>query len=237
MPPSTLTLSPGATAQRPLYFAYGSNLSYSQMQDRCKDCPGQSAVPVAIARLDGWKWIIGDRGYATIIPPPLFRGGSLLSEWGATDVEESTSREMVYGILYNITSDDEALLDGYESVDHDAPASKGHVSLSMRPREQGEGHYTKWYVSVHVEEWLADRNDLGTRGENITSDSINEKGLSAPTPKMCTALVYVDEECVRESEPKSEYIIRMNRGITEACSIGLPEQWVNTTMRRFIPKS
>jgi hypothetical protein len=201
------------------------------MRDRCKHNPEQSAVPVAIARLDGWKWIICERGYATIIPPHPLREGRLLSEWGETGEADRTSRETVYGVLYNMTSDDEAVLDGYEVVDPGAPAAKGHVSLSIRPREQGKGHYTKWYVPVVVEKWLDSRDDLEGCKEHVALSCVD-----APNTSTCTALVYIDEECVRESDPRPEYIARMNRGITEACSIGLPEQWVDTSMRRFIPK-
>lgn len=217
MASNTSRPSPDTPGQRPLYFAYGSNLSFSQMEDRCKDNPKQSAVPVAIARLDGWKWIICERGYATIIPPPSLRVGRLLSEWGAASDEGNALGNTVYGLLYNMTSGDEAILDGYEVVDRNAPPAKGPLSFEMRPREQGKGHYTKWYVPVTVEKWLPGSASLSAQGLDI-----------------CTALVYIDEECVCESEPKTEYIARMNRAITEACSIGLSEQWVESAMRRFI---
>ena len=44
-----------------LYFAYGSNMYRPQMADRC---PG--ALPVGTASLHGWRFVINQRGVATI---------------------------------------------------------------------------------------------------------------------------------------------------------------------------
>src|SRR5438034_11443325 len=58
-----------ATHTQYFYFAYGSNLSYSQMRQRCTNKPDISAKPLAIARLNKWRWIICERGYANVLPP------------------------------------------------------------------------------------------------------------------------------------------------------------------------
>lgn len=73
-----------------LYFAYGSNLLLSQMQRRC---PG--SAPVTAARLKGWRWLIGERGYATIAP---------------------AARGVIHGALYTLTERDVARLDINEGV-------------------------------------------------------------------------------------------------------------------------
>jgi len=44
-------------------FGYGSNLSFVQMKERCPD-----NVYSCTAKLDNWKWIINERGFATIKP-------------------------------------------------------------------------------------------------------------------------------------------------------------------------
>lgn len=72
------------------YFAYGSNLDAAQMRSRC---PG--AMPVSAARLDGWQFRIGHRGYATIQP--------------AAD-------GVVWGGLWDVTDDHLASLDRHEGV-------------------------------------------------------------------------------------------------------------------------
>ncbi|OKL60905.1 hypothetical protein UA08_03120 [Talaromyces atroroseus] len=201
------------TESRPLYFAYGSNLSYGQMRQRCTHAPGHSATPRALARLDGWKWIICDRGYANVIPPAELRIGEFQRVWADSPATEKG--DTVYGLLYDMAVEDEMLLDRYEDVDYAAPVGKeDKVALSMRPRKQGRGDYTKWYVPAVVEQWFG-----------------KEKG-----PDVTTVLVYIDEECVREGRPRDEYIARMNRGIVEAQSLGLPTAWTDDVLRKFIPK-
>ena len=44
------------------YFAYGSNLSFSQMNKRCPD-----NIRLNVGRLNGYRWIISNRGYANVI--------------------------------------------------------------------------------------------------------------------------------------------------------------------------
>ena len=83
MPP----LLPQEVSRRP-YFAYGSNMVLTQMQQRCP-----AAQDMGIARLDGWRWRINQHGYATIVP------------------EQSA---YVLGVLWSLTSACEAALDDYE---------------------------------------------------------------------------------------------------------------------------
>ncbi|KAH6892529.1 AIG2 family protein [Thelonectria olida] len=49
-----------------LYFAYGSDLSTEQMQQRCP-----YSTPAGLAHLEGWRWFINSRGYANIAQQPL----------------------------------------------------------------------------------------------------------------------------------------------------------------------
>ena len=75
-----------------LYFAYGSNLNYPQMMERCP-----SSDPVAIAKCIHFKFIINARGVATIIP---------------------NKDSEVYGVLWKITKGDLISLDIYEGVSY-----------------------------------------------------------------------------------------------------------------------
>ncbi|KAB5570157.1 hypothetical protein GE09DRAFT_1283308 [Coniochaeta sp. 2T2.1] len=84
-----------------LYFAYGSNLSPTQMSSRC---PSSSFV--GLARIPGYKFIINARGYANVVPVPA------TSTINSTTTEE----EGVIGVLYEISEEDEDRLDGYEGV-------------------------------------------------------------------------------------------------------------------------
>jgi gamma-glutamylcyclotransferase len=71
-----------------VYFGYGSNLWLDQMNRRC---PHNRYLGMAILR--DWKWIINTSGYANVIPSP---------------------GDVVYGMLYLLTPEDEYALDGFE---------------------------------------------------------------------------------------------------------------------------
>lgn len=207
---------PQPNPSTPLYFAYGSNLSPTQMRNRCAFHPGLSANPVALARLDGWKWFICQKGYANVVPPKGFRvdGG----DGDADKVPRSGEEDTVYGVLYEMARDDERLLDGYEGVDWESRLNEGEkVPASIRPREQGSGEYNKWYFPARVTEWLDEEQ------RKLRSDKEEQ-----------TVLVYVDEHSLRVGPPKKEYIVRMDRAIREAEELGFPKKWANEVMRKFL---
>ncbi|KAH9906365.1 Butirosin biosynthesis, BtrG-like protein [Xylariomycetidae sp. FL2044] len=85
-----------------LYFAYGSNLSETQMHQRC---PNSAAV--GLARLPGWSWLINERGYANITRAPSLQGTTTLV---------GKASPGVYGVLYRLAPEDERTLDLCEGV-------------------------------------------------------------------------------------------------------------------------
>ena len=54
-------------------------------------------------------------------------------------------------------------------------------------------------------------------------------------PELKAMLVYVDYDRIEEAKPKQEYIHRMNEGIQDALAAGIPKDYVDTILRRFIP--
>ena len=85
MPP----LLPQERSRRP-YFAFGSNMIATQMHQRCP-----AAQDRGMARLDGWRFLVNQEGYATLIP------------------DQSA---YVLGVLWSLTSACEAALDDYEEI-------------------------------------------------------------------------------------------------------------------------
>ncbi|KAJ5355750.1 hypothetical protein N7517_010359 [Penicillium concentricum] len=203
-----------------LYFAYGSNLSPAQMKSRCRINPTHSATPLAIATLPHWRWLICEAGYANVLPRPGLRVANQDSET-AHHIPVSGAEDAVYGVLYQMDVGDEKILDGYEGVDTCAAGAKDSdgVPVSVRPRVQGNGSYNKWFVEADVVKWL---DGEGVRG-------LEDKGK-------VPVLVYVDENCIKLAGPKFEYIARMNRAIRESVDLGVPMEWVEEVMRKFIPK-
>ncbi|RYP73825.1 hypothetical protein DL771_003403 [Monosporascus sp. 5C6A] len=93
--------------QEVLYFAYGSNLSPTQMRFRCPNSP-----PVALAHLSGWTWLISERGYANIV---RIDRKTVQPQRGPVSAV-STADHGVYGVLYKLDPADEAMLDVCEGV-------------------------------------------------------------------------------------------------------------------------
>jgi gamma-glutamylcyclotransferase (GGCT)/AIG2-like uncharacterized protein YtfP len=76
-----------------LHFAYGSNLSFAQMDSRC---PKNTRMGIGI--LHGYRWIISSRGYANVV---------------------KSDPDYVMGRIYKINKHDEDNLDkkeGYNSI-------------------------------------------------------------------------------------------------------------------------
>lgn len=93
-----------------LYFAFGSNLSSTQMRSRC---PGAAAVGLAF--LPGYDFIINERGFANVVPCT----STTTSAATTTPGEEARGKDGggVYGVLYRLASPAEKeRLDGYEGV-------------------------------------------------------------------------------------------------------------------------
>lgn len=135
MPDPTHPITP--TTLNTLYFAFGTNLSPTQLSLRCTNHP-HSSRPIAIARLPHYKWFIQRRGCANIKSSP------------------HTSDNEVQGVLYAMHPSDIAILDTYEGVDPDAPVSSP-PSIS-RPTEQGRGRHNKVYLDVEIVRWLVDEH-------------------------------------------------------------------------------
>jgi len=80
-------VSPDARRQ---YFAYGANIIAADMARRCP-----AAREIGTAVLPGWRFAVGRRGYATIVPDP-----------GAH----------VAGVLWSLTPGCERTLDEFEEI-------------------------------------------------------------------------------------------------------------------------
>ena len=66
----------------------------------------------------------------------------------------------------------------------------------------------------------------GSQPANVTGEE----------PEKVDMLVYINRDAVTPSQPKREYVYRMNMGIRDAVKEGVPEGYVESVMRRFIPE-
>jgi gamma-glutamylcyclotransferase len=220
MPPiarlKTAGLADGTDTKMKIYFGYGSNLSSTQMAQRC---PNSYAVGLGLLR--GWRWIINGRGYANAVevegkvggegPGPLadsLHGGDTTQTGEAADEDK-----VVYGVLYILDADDEEFLDRCEGV----------------PEVYGK---EMWDVEIVKWRWPQSSSVAATVGLGFADDAGDEDGER----KKMSMLVYVDRDSIEPSKPQKEYIGRMNRGIQEATEEwGLPKTYVDKVMRKYIP--
>ncbi|KAK5118478.1 hypothetical protein LTR62_002993 [Meristemomyces frigidus] len=171
--------------QPTLYFGYGSNLWREQMEQRCPTSQYQG-----IARLQGYAWIINERGYANIVE----LAGKL-----SHGEDDGTVGNEVWGLVYSLEAKDERNLDRSEGVPY---------------------AYTKECLTVDY--WHFDHDGKGRRVEES---------------RKLEMLVYIDRVRVSVARPRDEYVVRMNKGIEDALVMGVPKEYVEEVLRKFIAEA
>ncbi|KAF2019310.1 hypothetical protein BU24DRAFT_431171 [Aaosphaeria arxii CBS 175.79] len=175
-------MSPAAKPST-IYFGYGSNLWLHQMDLRCP-----TSQYLGVARLNNYRWLINDRGYANVVE---------VTNSSRTN-EPSPYEDVVYGLVYSLEKEDERRLDLNEGV----PIA-----------------YTKELLPCDV--WQSEDG----KPVDVSKKPDSEEKM----------LVYIDRNRTTPSTPKTEYIYRMNRGISDALKQGVPQKYVDDVMRKFIP--
>lgn len=209
------------------------------MDGRCRHAPA-SSIPVAIARLNDWKWIICQRGYANIVRLPSNK--TQTKSLGAN--KEATTQNSVWGVIYDLDPADEDALDGYEGASAnyeefpEPNPDQDEQERQLRPHLQGDRLYNKQYLCVTVEKWLRSPGEYGVQSQPQPAPASfadgGDRGGSGSGDAI-TVLVYVDEKRTLEGTIQESYIGRMNRAIDESVPLGIPQQWVDEVMRRWIP--
>jgi gamma-glutamylcyclotransferase (GGCT)/AIG2-like uncharacterized protein YtfP len=108
----------GSMSMMRTYFAYGSNMCPDQMQSRC---PG--AASIGIAELHDHRFMINERGVATVVP---------------------RQRSVVAGVLWDVTAAHVEVLDGFEGV------AKGNYTREVVPiQSRSAGSEAMIYIACH----------------------------------------------------------------------------------------
>jgi gamma-glutamylcyclotransferase len=192
-----------------LYFGYGSNLWLKQMHQRCPN-----STYLGIARLNDFTWIINERGYANVVED-RFRQRKNAVDRGRPGSHlpfpeswnlKDNYERQVWGLVYSLQASDEERLDRNEGV----PVAYGKEMLGC-------------------DFWAKDGGDR----DGGSSGSAN---VADRKPEEVEMLVYINRKAVEPSEPKEEYVYRMNMGIRDAVKEGVPVKYVEKVMRKFIPE-
>lgn len=143
----------------------------------------------------------------------------------------ASHQNTVWGVLYNLSPEDEATLDLFEGHDQQRnpkpDINPDPKTQQERPYLQGSWDYNKHYLPMTVTKWLIDPNQYGVEVPGWTQDH--------QEPVSIRSLVYVDEVRTQTGKINQEYIGRMNRAIREGIQLGIPVDWVDAVLREFIP--
>lgn len=218
-----------------LYFGYGSNLSTTQMAQRCP-----SSRPVGLAHLsglpshtssgegdglegdqhhqEGWRWMINERGYANVVPqtsaqPPATAHGDGDGHRWATWWRHGPQPSHAKGHQHQ----------------HQPLGVFGLLYAMTLPDLAALDVYEGWPR-------VYDRRTMKVR-VCTWDDTTAAEDMDVSEGDTVSALVYVDLDAVTDARPRREYVGRMNRGIAEAMAAPwrLPALYVEAVMRPFIP--
>lgn len=170
--------------------------------------------------------MIYQRGFANIVEVDSHKeeGNDKKEEKG----KEGDYRNQVWGMMYSLEENDEKLLDEREGVPvayrkewiecefWTVPEVAAASASSSREEEEEE--------EEDVKEVDEEKNKRKRKPADITKRPGKEK-----------MLVYINREMTDEGEIRKEYISRMNCGIKDAVKEGLPREYVEQVLRRWIP--
>ncbi|KAK4043962.1 hypothetical protein C8A01DRAFT_43128 [Parachaetomium inaequale] len=191
-----------------LYFAYGSNLSLSQMAARCPD-----SYLVGRAVLSDYRWQINERGFANLTPCAGYA---------------------VHGLVFELDgssgggSEDERRLDRSEGV-HSGAYAKVHLPVVLYPAAAAMQLRTRGIVEA---------GGPGAVLASVRSSSSRRGSvmLEEQPPRVeRDVLVYLSDVFVRPGDPRDEYVDRINRGIVDAVALGVPAEFFENVVRGYVP--
>ncbi|KAG5995984.1 hypothetical protein E4U43_002933 [Claviceps pusilla] len=205
----TTTSGEARPASAKYYFAYGSNLHMKQMQRRCPN-----SKYVGFGRLPDFRWQINERGFANVV---------------------AAEGHWVDGLVYEIDDRDENKLDISEGVSKGA-YEKRHMpvlvrlaccSLYRRPVSWlvARGGPSEARIKAKHAHW---RSRTAGAGAGATCASLERRA--------CNVLVYISRVHVKDSGPRDEYVGRINRGLRDAVSLGMDEDYIRNCIRPFVPE-
>jgi hypothetical protein len=171
------------------YFAFGSNMHLDQMSTRC---PGSIYEGTAV--LHGWRWQINSRGVANIVQ------------------QHQPTNEVVEGLVFSVTEDNERALDRYEGVKR--------------------GLYERLDV------WLQFKPVFPTETQFLASELQSPQGVSARVLSLglevhIQAFAYISR-VIEDGSIREEYVARMEHAVKDALSLGISPGFAHEPLMRVI---
>ncbi|KAF2790368.1 AIG2 family protein, partial [Melanomma pulvis-pyrius CBS 109.77] len=192
------------------YFAFGSNLSLTQMARRCPN-----SKYIGRATLPHYRWMINQRGYANVVP---------------------SNGDWVEGLVFEIDSEDERRLDRSEGVAKRlyVEGENGPIAPCYRKEYRNLTiHRAQKSLFRRPIPWIVEKGGV----VRVLTEAEKEGGSVRPLCSMTkeNVLVYASPDFVKYGNPKEEYIKRINRGVSDARALGMTQDYIERFIRTSIP--
>jgi hypothetical protein len=216
---------------RQYYFAFGSNMNFTQMAERC---PGSTFIGKATLR--GYRWQINQRHVANIVK---------VTEGFSNVPTEQV--DVVDGLVFSITDKDRRNLDRkegiklgvYERVVLDVllerhPQFAENKTAYVRDRLQDE--------SQQKDLAMPDGTDIGENAADVRpKPSVLSKNrpLSVSSPlaaevEIIEAITYLSTKYADDGLIRLEYVQRMENAISDAVKLGVSRDFVEKCLEPYV---
>lgn len=182
------------------YFSYGSNLSLSQMAQRCPQ-----SVFKGKATLPGYRWQINERGVANVV---------------------QSAGCAVEGLVYLVTPRDERALDRSEGVARYF-YRKHILKVALEPDARYLDMSSSQLSQLLAQQTTSDDQASPQQGARNPDEADDASRQETHRTRRVKALVYVSERYTTDGTIREEYISRMRKAVSDALKLGVSESFVN----------
>ncbi|KAK0759771.1 hypothetical protein N5P37_007959 [Trichoderma harzianum] len=149
-----------------------------------------------------------------------------INERGYANVTQAEGH-WVDGLVYEIDDTDEAKLDINEGVAKNAYNKRYMTVLLHRAQSTLYRRPVAWIVEKGGPAAVGRQAKLVAQGRRESSLSHWQDDV----------LIYVNPNCTIDSNPREEYVNRINLGIADARALGVDEDYIRNCIRPFIPET
>ena len=240
--------------QEQLYFAFGSNLHLGQMAKRCPE-----SRFIGTAMLHNHRFQINQRGFANILYSRNDSVEGLLYLLSRTDEERLDRSEGVptayqkhhltvrvfTAAIAHVGRAVPELAQQLDYSEYDPTQSTESAGAHDRSRRTEQPHVRRKTIKWPSKSWRHITRDVkrdlthqhvGVHSETDTeAEAIYPRLHQGHYDQTAEALVYISQDFQEDSEPRSEYIDRMNAGIIHARKLGISDFYIDNCLRRRLP--
>ncbi|KAK5991081.1 hypothetical protein PT974_09358 [Cladobotryum mycophilum] len=149
-----------------------------------------------------------------------------INERGYANVIAATGH-WVDGLVFEVDETDEANLDIYEGVSKNA-YHKCYIRVLL--------HRAQASLYRRPVAWIVDHGGPAEICKQAKRIARNEQ-TEFPAKWVDDVLTYLNLNCIEDSDPREEYVNRINLGIADARAVGVDADYIRNCIRPFIPET